>query len=209
MQRERPALGQGERPEIVDEAAEDVRLVEDRGQVRLVCRMDAIDDRLEVALHDGQRCPQLVADIGEQAPPLALVRFEPICHRVEPAEQRADGAGRPPTLVHAHRVIASLDARDGCGEIVERLGHAAHSRSEPEQKEEPKDQDDRADQRHVEAHRRATRRAIQSERRTEQPQHQDGPRKRDEEEQREQAAEGPDEARRTRSPATTLGPGAA
>ena len=88
-----PGLGQGERPQVVDQPAEDARLVEDRAPrcVR-VGRIDAVDDRLEVALDDGQRRPQLVADVGEQRPALALVGLEPLGHRVEADVQLVDQA---------------------------------------------------------------------------------------------------------------------
>ena len=57
-------------------------------------RVDAVDDRLEVALDDGQRRPQLVADVGEEGPPLALVGLEPLGHRVE-ARGSARASARP------------------------------------------------------------------------------------------------------------------
>ena len=67
MERQAAALGQGDRPQVVDEPGEDVRLVENGPKVRGVPLVDAIEDRLDVALDDGQRGPQLVADVGQQA----------------------------------------------------------------------------------------------------------------------------------------------
>jgi len=70
---ERPGLGERQRPQIVDEPAEDARLVEDEPEVGPVGRIDVVEDRLEIALHDGERRPELVADIGQQRPALRLV----------------------------------------------------------------------------------------------------------------------------------------
>ena len=61
----------------------------------LVCGVDAVGDRLEVALHDRQRRPQLVAHVGQQRATLALIGLEPFDHRVEPVDQRS---GRGPRL---------------------------------------------------------------------------------------------------------------
>ena len=85
VKRERPGLGQRERAQVVDQPGQDARLVEHDREMRRVRRIDAVDDRLEVALDDRQRRPQLVADLGQQGPPLAFVRLEPGGHRVEAA----------------------------------------------------------------------------------------------------------------------------
>ena len=61
MERQAAGLGQRDGPEIVDEPSQDLRLVEDRGEVLLVGRVDSVEDRLDVALNDRQRRPQLVA----------------------------------------------------------------------------------------------------------------------------------------------------
>ena len=54
---ERAGLGQGQRPEVVDQSFHEPGLIEDRGQVRLVGRVDAIHDRLEIAGDHGQGRP--------------------------------------------------------------------------------------------------------------------------------------------------------
>ena len=56
--------------------------------------LDAVEDRLDVALDDRERRPQLVADVGEERPPLGLARLEPAGHRVEAADEVADGSRR-------------------------------------------------------------------------------------------------------------------
>ena len=102
VQLERAGLRQRHRPQVVDEARHDPRLVEDRRQVRLVGRVDAVDHRLEVAGDDGQRGAQLVAHVVEQRAPLVLVALEPLDHRVEAADQlahRAPAAGRGSTRI--------------------------------------------------------------------------------------------------------------
>ena len=75
-------------------------------RVRLV---DAVEDRLDVALDDRQRRPELVADVGEQRPPLALARLEPGRHRVEAADEVADRARRPGRDGDPRGVVAGLD----------------------------------------------------------------------------------------------------
>ena len=53
-----------------------------------VGRVDAVEDRLEVALDDRHRRAELVADVGEQAATLAFVGLEPSHHRVETRGER-------------------------------------------------------------------------------------------------------------------------
>ena len=98
---------------------EDARLLEDRPEMRLVGGMDAVEDRLDVALDDGERRPELVGDVGEEAPPLGLVRLEPGGHRVEAAGQVADRLGHPIRRLDPRRVVAGLDARRLLDEVVE------------------------------------------------------------------------------------------
>ena len=46
MQGQRAALGQGDRPQILDQPLHDPRLLEDRAKVRGIRRIDAVEDRL-------------------------------------------------------------------------------------------------------------------------------------------------------------------
>ncbi len=48
VQRQRAGLGERHRAQVIDEPLHDAGLLEDRGEVRLVGRVDAIDHRLEV-----------------------------------------------------------------------------------------------------------------------------------------------------------------
>ena len=117
---ERARLGQGHRAQVVDQPGENARLVEDDGEVRRVGRIDAIDDRLEVPLDDGQRRPELVADLGQQGPSLALVGLEPGGHRVEADDQLADRAEAARLGPDPDVVPALLDRAGGLHEFVER-----------------------------------------------------------------------------------------
>ena len=87
MQRERARLGGRERLQVVQQPRHHLGLFQDRSQVRLVDGMDAVDQRLEVRLDHGERCPELVRDVGEQLPAPGLVRAEPLRHRVERAPE--------------------------------------------------------------------------------------------------------------------------
>ena len=86
-----------------------------------VGRVDAVDDRLEVALDDGQRRPQLVADLGQQGAALALVGLQARRHRVE-AGTSWRTARRPRARPDAHGVVAGLDRAGRLDELVERRG---------------------------------------------------------------------------------------
>ena len=114
-----PMEGQGarlrerDRPEVVDEALQDVRLLDEPGQVGLVGGMDAVGDGLEVAAEHGQRRSQLVAHVGEQRPPLLLVRLESRGHRVEGPGQLAQLPGAAANLRDAGVVGAALNAPGG------------------------------------------------------------------------------------------------
>ena len=63
---QRPRFCQGDRPEVVEEAVHDRDLGEDRGEVGVVERMDAIDHRLHAAADHLQRRAQLVGHVGEE-----------------------------------------------------------------------------------------------------------------------------------------------
>src|SRR2546425_9884600 len=90
----------------------------------LVGGMDAVDERLEVAPHDREGGPELVADIGEQAPPLLLTRTQAAGHRVERARERARFARA--TLVDARREIAIGHTADRIDDIADRRREPAY-----------------------------------------------------------------------------------
>ena len=120
MERQGAGLGQGQRPEVVDRGGPRTR-VSSRIAPRWASSagMDAVEDRLDVALDDGERRPQLVGDVGEEAPALGLVRLEPGGHRVEAAGQLRDRAGTRAAALDARRVVAGLDPRGLLDEGVE------------------------------------------------------------------------------------------
>lgn len=66
----------GDRAQIVDQALERGRGIEDRCQVRLVRRVDAVDDGLHVAADDGQWRSQLMGHVGKEAASLLLGRCQ-------------------------------------------------------------------------------------------------------------------------------------
>src|SRR5437867_3386734 len=88
----------------------------------LVRRMDTVDERFEVALHDGERCPELMAHIGEKAPPLLFARLETAGHRVERARESARLAGS--SFAHSGGEIA-------VGDAAHRLDHVSGRSGEP------------------------------------------------------------------------------
>ena len=133
MERQGARLGQGERPEVLDQPIEDPRLLEDRRQVGLVGRMDAVEDRLDAALDDGERRPQLVGDVGEERPALGLVGLEPGGHRVEAAGEGADRRRDGPTVSTRARVVAGLDPRRLIDEGVEDRPGAADRAGRPDE----------------------------------------------------------------------------
>ena len=92
MERERAGLRQGHGAEVVDEPLHDPGLLEDRGQVRLVGRVDAVDHRLEVAGDDAEWRAKLVAHVVEQGAALVLVPLETFDHGVEAAHELTDRA---------------------------------------------------------------------------------------------------------------------
>ena len=93
-----------------------MRLLDEAGEVRLVRRVDPIGDGLEVAPQHGQRRPQLMAHVGEEGSPLALVCLQAGGHGVE-------GASQLPQLGAALDAPGGFDERaQGTGEAPEAAG---------------------------------------------------------------------------------------
>ena len=86
---ERSRLGVREQLEIVQETTHHARLVGDLGEVVGARLVDPVGHPFDVRSDHGQRRPELVCDVGEQVPPLFLVRFEPFGHAVERASEVA------------------------------------------------------------------------------------------------------------------------
>ena len=146
MELERAGLRQGHGPQVVDEALHDARLLEDRAQMLGVGRVDAIDHRLEVAGDDGQRRPELVADVGEERSTLPLIDLEPLDHRVEPMDELADRSWGPTGDLDADRIVAALDAAGRVDESIERARRTPDGPREAD--EDAEDDDDRDDPGH-------------------------------------------------------------
>ena len=109
VQRQRAALGERERPQVLHEPLHDPRLLDDRRQMRLVGGMDPVDDRFETAADHGKRRPQLMADVGEERPAFGLIGLEPAGHRVERPRQLGHGARPADRRRDARGVVARLD----------------------------------------------------------------------------------------------------
>src|SRR6185503_1188547 len=117
MQGERSRLSERQRPQIVDQPREHARLIEDGLEVRWVSGIHAVEERLEIALHDRERRAYLVRHIGEQATTLALAALETPGHRVEGRGQRPKLART--TRAHSDAVVAGLDVLGGVDEVTE------------------------------------------------------------------------------------------
>jgi hypothetical protein len=119
MEGQRARLGEAQRAEVLDEARQDLRLLEDRLEVGLVDRVDPVDQGFEVALDHGERVAELVADLGEERPPLRLVGLQAGRHRVERPGEAAELHGSAADLRDADRVVAGLDPAGRIDEIAE------------------------------------------------------------------------------------------
>jgi hypothetical protein len=106
--------------------------------VRLV---DAVEDRLDVALDDRERRPQLVADVGEERPALGLAGLEPAGHRVEAADEVADGPRRAVRDRDPHGVVALFDLLGGDEQRVERRRARPDPVARPGERDRGEDQD--------------------------------------------------------------------
>jgi hypothetical protein len=93
--------------------------------VRRIGRVDPVDDRLEVALDDGQRRAQLVADLGEEVAALALVGLEPggpRCRRPRPDRPDPEPAGRaiwPSSVAKMNRALTGPAPESTLKSVVE------------------------------------------------------------------------------------------
>src|SRR5439155_577092 len=63
LQLQRAALRQGERSQVLDQARQHVRLLEQLLQLAFVAWIHAVEQPFELALHHGQRRPQLVRHV--------------------------------------------------------------------------------------------------------------------------------------------------
>ena len=94
-QAEARGLGGRERPEILDQARERLRLLERQGQMLVVARIHAVEHPLERALQHRERRAQLVRDVRQQIAALLVLALQPLRHRVERLRERP-AFGRSP-----------------------------------------------------------------------------------------------------------------
>jgi len=92
---EAAGVGQGQRVQVVDEASEELGLLQQRGEVALVAGVDAVHLGLDAGLEHGQRGSQLVGDVGQEPPALLLGDGQPGRHVVEGGRQGTDSRGPP------------------------------------------------------------------------------------------------------------------
>ena len=124
------------RPQVVHEAREHPRLLQDRVDLRFIAGIDAIEHPLEPALQHGERIAELVRDVGHQMAPLHVLRFEPRRHAVERARQRAHPART--VLGGADREVALRHAVCRFDHLAQRKSETPHQAPEDgEQHEEP------------------------------------------------------------------------
>jgi hypothetical protein len=89
--------------QVVDQMTQPPGLLQKRRQVVVVTRMDPVHLSLDLTLQHGQRVPQLVGDVGQEAPPLLLVGGQPGRHLVEGLGEEAQLAG--PSDLHVDPVV--------------------------------------------------------------------------------------------------------
>ena len=148
VQRERTGLRQGERAEVLDQPIEDPGLVEDRGEVLLVGRTNAVEDGFDAALDDGERRAKLVRDVGEEGAPLPLIRLESRRHGVEATSELGDRRWSGPFDRHTRAVIATLDPGRLVDEGIENGAGPADRPRRPRQAHEDRNEEqdrDKAD----------------------------------------------------------------
>ena len=80
---ERSALGMRQRPKILNQPGQRPRIFEDPLDMSLVAWIHAVQHTFEPPLHHGERCPQLVSDVGHQLASLPLLLFQSRCHAIE------------------------------------------------------------------------------------------------------------------------------
>ncbi len=127
-QRQLARLGLRQLVQVVDQAVQMARLVIEAGDLRLVQRVDIVQDRTQVALQHGERRAQFVRHVGQHVLAQLLGLLQVCGHVIE-------GLRQPDHLIaafrrHPHRQIAGADLRGAGGQIVQRCGHApAHPRA--------------------------------------------------------------------------------
>ena len=104
------------------------------GSVRGV---DAVTDRFQLALDDGQGGPQLVADVGHERPTPRVAGSQLLAHLVEGTGEQSllSGSG----LGHARGVVALLDASRCSHQRLERQICPSPAGTPVDQEQDPDD----------------------------------------------------------------------
>ena len=109
-------FGQGQQAQVFHQALEQIGFFQRGDDVLLVGRVNAIQDALQAAAHDGQRRAQFVGDVGQHVAPFAVVALERVGHLVE-------------TVAQGAQVVRSLHADTGAQVPVRHiLGGGDHFR---------------------------------------------------------------------------------
>ena len=87
----------------------------------LVAGIDAVTDALGLPADDGERCAQLMGQVGDKGAPVAVGGRQPRAHRVEGASERLQLSWS--AFRHLHAVLAGLDPPGGIDDLAQVDGH--------------------------------------------------------------------------------------
>ena len=123
MQRQLSGVAQRERPQVFDEAIQRAGVVEQHRQMCVVARMDAVELGLDLALQHGERCAQLVGDVGEETPARLLRGLEPARHLVEGSPEGAHSSRAGGS--HTGVIVPAAEALGAVEQVADRACQAA------------------------------------------------------------------------------------
>ncbi len=115
MKHEAVSLGQRQGAQVLDETLHDPGRLEDWLEVLSIRRVDAVEQGFDVALDHGERCAELVRNVGQGRLPLLLDLLQARAHRVERAGEVADFARA--FLSHAGAEVAGFDPARGLDQL--------------------------------------------------------------------------------------------
>ncbi|MDQ4133088.1 MAG: hypothetical protein M3179_07760, partial [Actinomycetota bacterium] len=118
MQGEPAGVSQRQRVEVVDQSAEHLRLLQQRGEMGVVAGVDVVQLGLDAALEDGQGSAKLVRHVGEEPAPLGLRVRQSGGHVVERGHEGTHLAG--PIGFDPNVVVAGAQAVGGAEQTGDR-----------------------------------------------------------------------------------------
>ena len=142
MQVQNAGVRKRERLKVLQQLGHDRGFFEQRFQVIVVMRIDAVDDAFDGAPDHRQWRAQLVRDIGLHRAALGLIFLQPPGHLVEGTDQLPDLSGA--VLGDPHVVISKRDPFGGVHHVGHRRARFAQRVHDP-QPDDDKDKDDHAD----------------------------------------------------------------